>query len=82
MISATDPVAVIAIFGTLGANEDLYINVFGESVLNDAVALVIYQSVKNFIESGAPVTGKEVMEASCHVMHRLEVLELIPPSIR
>lgn len=37
VISATDPVAVIAIFGALGAKEDLYMNVFGESVLNDAV---------------------------------------------
>ena len=37
MISATDPVAVVAIFHSLGANEDLYMNVFGESVFNDAV---------------------------------------------
>ncbi len=40
IVSATDPVAVLAVFESLGANPDLYINVFGESVLNDAVALV------------------------------------------
>ncbi len=33
-------VAVLAVFSSLGANPDLYINVFGESVLNDAVAMV------------------------------------------
>ncbi len=40
IISATDPVAVLAVFESLGANPDPYINVFGESMLNDAVALV------------------------------------------
>jgi NhaP-type Na+/H+ or K+/H+ antiporter len=63
VISATDPVAVIAIFGTLGADEDLYINVFGEAVLNDAVAFVIYETVKGLVKSGAAVSGKEVMTA-------------------
>lgn len=32
-------VTVLSVFQRLGANEDLYINVFGESVLNDAVGV-------------------------------------------
>lgn len=35
-----DPVSVIAVFNTLHANGELYANVFGESVLNDASAMV------------------------------------------
>ena len=42
LISATDPVTVLSIFGMLGVHANLYANVFGESVLNDAVAIVLY----------------------------------------
>ncbi|MGH0142694.1 UNVERIFIED_CONTAM: hypothetical protein FKN15_076577 [Acipenser sinensis] len=41
IISATDPVTVLAIFNELGADVDLYALLFGESVLNDAVAIVL-----------------------------------------
>jgi sodium/hydrogen exchanger 8 len=37
LISATDPVSVLAIFQELGTDVNLYALVFGESVLNDAV---------------------------------------------
>ena len=42
LISATDPVAVIAIFKQLNADDDLFALVFGESMLNDAVSIVMY----------------------------------------
>ena len=48
LISATDPVTVLAIFGKMGADRDLYALVFGESVLNDAVAIVLYKSFSMF----------------------------------
>eukprot|EP01043_Picozoa_sp_COSAG02_P045816 COSAG02_NODE_4227_length_5610_cov_4.036654_4_plen_805_part_00 len=48
LISATDPVTVLAIFGKMGADRDLYSLVFGESVLNDAVAIVLYKTVSAF----------------------------------
>ena len=41
VISATDPVTVLAIFTDLKVNVDLNALVFGESVLNDAVAIVL-----------------------------------------
>ncbi|RDD41277.1 Sodium/hydrogen exchanger 9 [Trichoplax sp. H2] len=43
MISATDPVTVLAIFHDLHVDSKLYALVFGESVLNDAVAIVLYR---------------------------------------
>ncbi|KAI5135364.1 Sodium/Hydrogen Exchanger 7 [Manis pentadactyla] len=45
IISATDPVTVLAIFNELHADVDLYALLFGESVLNDAVAIVLSSSI-------------------------------------
>lgn len=41
LISAVDPVATLAIFKALNVDPILYMLVFGESVLNDAVAIVL-----------------------------------------
>ncbi|KAG9351342.1 hypothetical protein JZ751_022590 [Albula glossodonta] len=41
IVSATDPVTVLAIFNELRVDVDLYALLFGESVLNDAVAIVL-----------------------------------------
>lgn len=43
LISATDPVATLAIFSAMNVNPQLHFLVFGESVLNDAVAIVLYR---------------------------------------
>ncbi len=43
VISATDPVTVLSIFEHLHVDVNLYSNVFGESVLNDAVAIVLFR---------------------------------------
>ncbi|KAM4021023.1 LOW QUALITY PROTEIN: sodium/hydrogen exchanger 6 [Anomaloglossus baeobatrachus] len=45
IISATDPVTVLAIFHELQVDVDLYALLFGESVLNDAVAIVLSSSI-------------------------------------
>uniref|UniRef100_A0A5F8ABQ8 Sodium/hydrogen exchanger n=1 Tax=Macaca mulatta TaxID=9544 RepID=A0A5F8ABQ8_MACMU len=45
LMSATDPVTVLAIFHELHVDLDLYTLLFGESVLNDAVAIVLTYSI-------------------------------------
>ncbi|XP_072329994.1 sodium/hydrogen exchanger 9-like isoform X2 [Scyliorhinus torazame] len=45
LISATDPVTVLAIFHELDVDTQLYTLLFGESVLNDAVAIVLTYSI-------------------------------------
>jgi CPA1 family monovalent cation:H+ antiporter len=45
LISATDPVAVIALFKELGAPQRLTVLVEGESLLNDATAIVFFNII-------------------------------------
>ncbi|XP_069060396.1 sodium/hydrogen exchanger 7 isoform X2 [Pleurodeles waltl] len=52
IISATDPVTVLAIFNDLHADVDLYALLFGESVLNDAVAIVLSSSIVAYQPTG------------------------------
>jgi sodium/hydrogen exchanger-like protein 6/7 len=53
VISATDPVTVLALFHDLGVDVTLYALVFGESALNDAVAIVLSQTVETAIDRGS-----------------------------
>ncbi|CAL8265783.1 unnamed protein product [Merluccius merluccius] len=52
IVSATDPVTVLAIFNELKVDVDLYALLFGESVLNDAVAIVLSSSIVSYQPTG------------------------------
>ena len=52
LISATDPVAVIALFKEVGAPKRLNILMEGESVFNDATAIVTFQIILAVIATG------------------------------
>lgn len=64
LISATDPVATLAIFCALEVPSTLHYLVFGESIVNDAIAIVLYETFEKFREAGkddlALVTFKSI----------------------
>ncbi|ORZ36685.1 Sodium/hydrogen exchanger family-domain-containing protein [Catenaria anguillulae PL171] len=45
ILSSTDPVTVLAIFSQLGVDSRLYSILFGESLLNDSVAIVLFSAL-------------------------------------
>jgi len=53
IISAVDPVAVLAVFNEVNADEGLYYLVFGEALLNDGVTFVLFTSVRGLAEISA-----------------------------
>jgi len=52
LISATDPIAVIALFKELGVEKRLSVLVEGESLLNDGVAVVLYSLLAGVATGG------------------------------
>jgi sodium/hydrogen exchanger 8 len=63
LISATDPVTVLAVFQALGVKVDLFSMVFGESVLNDAVAIVLSTTLLSFNDPEVEVNTESIMGA-------------------
>ena len=62
LISATDPVATLATFGELHVDHTLYALVFGESILNDAVAITMYDILCEFA-GGSEFGAQDLFQA-------------------
>ena len=63
LISATDPVAVIALFKEVKAPERMSLLMDAESLFNDATAIVMFGIVLSIIQAGTGVTGGTVFAA-------------------
>ncbi|OAA76407.1 Cation/H+ exchanger, CPA1 family [Akanthomyces lecanii RCEF 1005] len=56
-LSATDPVTILAIFNTYKVDPKLYTIIFGESILNDAIAIVIFETAQRYKKGEAVSHG-------------------------
>mmetsp|Transcript_3764 Transcript_3764/g.6032 ORF Transcript_3764/g.6032 Transcript_3764/m.6032 type:complete len:766 (-) Transcript_3764:54-2351(-) len=70
LLSATDTVATIAVLRQMGVDPQVYALIFGESVLNDAVAVVLFQTVDSLSddESSFHVSSQAVFGAIARFM--------------
>jgi len=65
LISATDPVSTLAVFSSKKVDPRLFYLVFGESVINDAVGLVLFEALAHLIENhadGELAVGEEIFQ--------------------
>lgn len=60
LISATDPIAVIALFKTLGAPKRLGLVADGESMLNDATGVIAFRVISGFVLSSSGFATKDL----------------------
>ena len=56
-LSATDPVTILAIFNSYKVDPKLYTIIFGESILNDAIAIVIFETAQRYKKGEAVSYG-------------------------
>lgn len=59
LISATDPIAVLALFKTLGAPQRLALVADGESMFNDATGVIAFRVISAIFVSGVTYVGSE-----------------------
>jgi len=65
LISATDPISVVALFRHLGIQPRLTLIVEGESLFNDATSLVLFQIAVSFAVACAKDDGDLDLRARC-----------------
>lgn len=66
ILSATDPVTILAIFNMYKVEPKLYTVIFGESILNDAIAIVLFETAQRYGPSGGAgdsLTALKLFEA-------------------
>ncbi|KAK9487677.1 Sodium/hydrogen exchanger family-domain-containing protein [Lipomyces starkeyi] len=56
-LSATDPVTILSIFNTYKVDPKLYTIIFGESILNDAVSIVMFETTQKLHGESAGISG-------------------------
>jgi len=62
LIAATDPIAVVALFKSLGAPKRLNVLVEGESLLNDGTAVVFFTLILGVVSGGRMSVGAAALD--------------------
>ena len=68
LISSIDPIAVLSVLNNMGMSDTdtIYVLIFGESLLNDGVAIVLFQTLVHFLDESLVIDSDVVMDAFMH----------------
>lgn len=68
LISSIDPIAVLSVLSNMGMSDTdtIYVVIFGESLLNDGVAIVLFNTLIHFMDETLIIDREAVMAASVH----------------
>ena len=68
LISSIDPIAVLSVLSNMGMTDKdtIYVLIFGESLLNDGVAIVLFETLVNFLDDHMIIDQKTITEATSH----------------
>ena len=66
LISSIDPIAVLSVLSNMGMSDkdQIYVIIFGESLLNDGVAIVLFQTLLNFMDENIVIDSEAVYLAT------------------
>lgn len=68
LISSIDPIAVLSVLSNMGMSDKdaIYVLIFGESLLNDGVAIVLFQTLMNFMDESIVIDSEAMWLATVH----------------
>ena len=68
LISSIDPIAVLSVLNNMGMTDSdtIYVLIFGESLLNDGIAIVLFQTLVHFLDESLVINGEVVVDAIIH----------------
>jgi NhaP-type Na+/H+ or K+/H+ antiporter len=70
LISSIDPIAVLSVLSNMGMTDTdtIYVVIFGESLLNDGVAIVLFQTLVHFLDENMTVDSQALVAAAIHFL--------------
>ena len=68
LISSIDPIAVLSVLSNMGMTDmdTIYVLIFGESLLNDGVAIVLFETLVRFLDDSIIIDSEEITAAAVH----------------
>ena len=68
LISSIDPIAVLSVLSNMGMNDTdtIYVLIFGESLLNDGVAIVLFHTLVHFLDETLIIDQEAIVAAMVH----------------
>ena len=70
LISSIDPIAVLSVLSNMGMTDTdaIYVVIFGESLLNDGVAMVLFQTLVHFMDTSLVIDREAFLAATLHFL--------------